>query len=176
MTLAYDFDMHPYFEEEGEGPSGYVALFRDPDLVAALNDADDPVKQLFLESGFGLFASPDPIPTGYFDPDDTETREAVLANLAEGLRQQNGALRQMNWGGFVISDFLAALETAEELADEPEAEAAEVEEADMAVAAAEAPVARSPLDRVLPWARAAQKVAALLLIAVLVQQVAVHLI
>lgn len=84
MTLKYDFDISYIFPEEMfsdptqrasinaagiqlNARNNYVAKFRDPNTVAALAGASEPVRQYFQACGFAFVPSGVTLPDGTFD-------------------------------------------------------------------------------------------------------------
>lgn len=125
MDFKYDFDMFSVFPDEvrqefqgmlneiGMGAVGseQVALFRDPALAAALRGADEAVKNLFLEAGFGLNVYDSGAPEGQYPGHDEEARNLCVHKLAENIAAAEG-LSDANWNGFDVGDFLTYLSTA----------------------------------------------------------------
>ncbi|WP_299849682.1 hypothetical protein [uncultured Roseovarius sp.] len=119
MGFKYDFDMFSVIPEEvrqefqgflndvGMGPSvgKQVALFRDPTLVEALSSADEKVKNLFLDAGFGLNVYDSGAPEGRFPGHDEAGRNACVRKLSENIGASQN-LKQANWGGFNILEFV----------------------------------------------------------------------
>lgn len=125
MDFKYDFDMFSVFPDEvrqefqgmlneiGMGSIGteQVALFRDPALVEALQGADEAVKQLFLDAGFGLNVYDSGAPEGRYPGHDEAARNLCVHKLAENIAASEG-LRDANWNGFDLGDFLTYLSAA----------------------------------------------------------------
>ena len=125
MDFKYDFDMFSVFPDEvrqefqgmlneiGMGAIGseQKALFRDPALVEALQCADDAVKNVFLEAGFGLNVYDSGAPDGRYPGHDEDARNICVHKLAENIAAAEG-LGDANWNGFDIGEFLTYLSTA----------------------------------------------------------------
>ena len=120
MGFNYDFDMFSVIPEEvrqefqglfneigmGAAIGEQVALFRNPDLVQALSAADEDVKNLFLESGFGLNVYDSGTPQGRYPGHDEDARNTCLRKLADNIAASSD-LKDADWGGFNLEDFLA---------------------------------------------------------------------
>lgn len=125
MDFKYDFDMFSVLPDEvrqefqgmlNEVGMGAIstqqrALFRDPALVEALHGADEPVKQLFLDAGFGLNVYDSGAPEGRYPGHDEAARNHCVHKLAENIAASEG-LSDVNWNGFDVGDFLTYLSTA----------------------------------------------------------------
>ncbi len=125
MAFKYDFDMFSIIPDEvrqefqgmlndiGMGAVGteQKALFRDPALVEALASADEEVKQVFLDAGFGLNVYQSGAPEGRYPSHDEEARNACVRNLADNIAVSEG-LNGADWGGFNLEDFLKYLTEA----------------------------------------------------------------
>ncbi len=119
MGFKYDFDMFSTIPDEvrrefqgmlndiGMGAIGteQVALFRDPELAEALRGADECVRNVFLESGFGLNVFDSGAPEGRYPAYDENARNACVRRLADNIAAAEG-LSDANWNGFDIGDFL----------------------------------------------------------------------
>ncbi|MEO0905360.1 MAG: hypothetical protein AAFX89_11435, partial [Pseudomonadota bacterium] len=96
MGLRYDFDMVAMTPEGLPDEFGdlaltgiaaeKVAMFRDPDTVAALKSADAAVQTYFTESGFALDQFDSGAPGGYFAQRDEDARIAVIDRLTVDLK------------------------------------------------------------------------------------------
>jgi hypothetical protein len=126
MTLRYDFDMvamtleglpdaFANLEMTGIGAEK-VAMFRDPETMNALSQADAAVQSFFTQSGFALQTFDSGAPPGRFLQRDEEARLRIIDNLTRNLGTHN--LEGADWGGFVFSDFMQALSQAEPLDDD----------------------------------------------------------
>lgn len=91
---------------KGDLSGQQVALFRDPETVAALQRADAEVQQLFLRAGFGLTSWHSDLPAGQYRPRDAAGRAAVLTRLGDALQESRWVLRGSDWGGFDLAAFL----------------------------------------------------------------------
>lgn len=125
MTMQYDFDMFSIcpdevqaqfqdkFNELGLSPmmAQQVALFRDPRVVEALRNADEVVKQFWLDSGFGINVYHSGAPSGRYPARDENPRNSRVQRLTENLKDRD--LKGANWGGFEFTEFVAYLRTAE---------------------------------------------------------------
>ena len=130
MAFKYDFDMFSVMPAEiqqefqgmfaelgmGNAMGQQVALFRDPALVEALTSADEQVKTLFLDAGFGLNVYDSGAPDGRYPGKDEEARNECVRKLADNIAAADG-LSQANWGGFSLEDFLEHLVTAKPVED-----------------------------------------------------------
>jgi hypothetical protein len=119
MSFKYDFDMFSVVPEEmkqdfenafdelgmGGQSNEQVALFRDPALAVALQNADDEVRQLFLNAGFGLNVYDSGAPEGCYLANDEAGRSACISRFAQSIVRQRDVLSQ-NWNGFDIEEFL----------------------------------------------------------------------
>lgn len=119
MSFKYDFDMFSVvpeemkqefdnaFDELGMGGQSkeQVALFRDPALAVALRNADDEVRQVFLNSGFGLNVYDSGAPEGRYLARDEIGRSECVNRLAQNIVHDRSVLSH-NWNGFDIEDFL----------------------------------------------------------------------
>ena len=126
MDFKYDFDMFSIMPDEvrqefqemlndagmGAMSTQQVALFRDPALVEALSGADEQVKNLFLEAGFGLNVYDSGAPEGRYPGHDEAARNACVHKLAESIAATEG-LSLANWNGFELGDFLEYLTNAQ---------------------------------------------------------------
>jgi len=126
MDYRYDFDMFSIIPDEIQkqfqglfndtGVSAkmteQIALFRDPELVSALQHADEEVKQLFLDSGFGLNVFDSGAPTGRYPSCDEGARNACISRFRQNIAASK-ELVHFDWGGFQIADFLMYLASAE---------------------------------------------------------------
>lgn len=125
MALRYDFDMVTMTPEglpdqfgdlalTGVGAEK-VAMFRHPDTVAALKQADAAVRTYFTESGFALEQFDSGAPAGRFPRRDEDARIAVIDRLTANLETHD--LSQVAWGGFDFDAFMDALSEAEPVDD-----------------------------------------------------------
>lgn len=113
MAMRYDFG----FGDAGSpGAAGRVAMFCDPQVVAAIERADDSVREFFVSSGFAIKAHDNGAPPGRFPEEDEEARAIVIERLSANLAapELNGA----NWGGFDFSAFMENLAIAEPIVGE----------------------------------------------------------
>ncbi len=126
MALRYDFDMVAMTPEglpdqfgdlalTGVGAEK-VAMFRDPNTVAALHKADPAVRTYFTESGFALAQFDSGAPAGRFPSRDEDARIAVIDRLTANLETHD--LADAAWGGFDFDAFMDALSEAEPVEDE----------------------------------------------------------
>lgn len=124
--MNYDFDMFSIFPDEVQREfrgmfndlglsamtSQQTALWRDPQVVEALGRADQPVKDLFLNSGFGINHFHSGAPTGRYPARDEHARNSCIMRLAENIK--NGPdLKDADWGGFDIGEFIKSVSEAE---------------------------------------------------------------
>jgi len=125
MALRYDFDMVAMTptglpEQFGDlAVTGItdekVAMFRDPDTVAALKQADIAVQTYFTDSGFALQQFDSGAPPGRFAMRDEDARIRVIDRLSANLEAHD--LSVVNWGGFDFEAFMDALSVAEPVED-----------------------------------------------------------
>ncbi len=125
MALLYDFDMVPITPEGLPAPFDdidgantapvKVAMFRDPDVVAALRSADPVVRTFFIESGFAMQVHDNGAPPGRFAMRDEDARVTVIEKLSANLATHN--LDGANWGGFSFPDFMECLSAAAPIED-----------------------------------------------------------
>ncbi|MCK0095811.1 hypothetical protein MWU60_09525 [Yoonia sp. F2084L] len=126
MALRYDFDMVAVtpaglpdtfndLEITGVGAEK-VAMFRDPQTVAALKQADAVVQSFLTDSGFALQHYDSGAPPGRFPVRDEDARIAVIEKLSANLGTHN--LSGANWGGFEFQAFMEALSKAEPIENE----------------------------------------------------------
>lgn len=125
MDFKYDFDMFSIIPDEvrqefqgmlndvgmGAVATEQKALFRDPLLVDALQSADEVVKNVFLEAGFGLNVYDSGAPDDRYPGHDEDARNACVRKLADTIAETEG-LNEANWGGFSLEDFLEYLTVA----------------------------------------------------------------
>ena len=125
MALRYDFDMVTMTPEglpdqfgdlvlTGVGAE-QVAMFRDPNTVAALKQADSAVRSYFTDSGFALKQFDSGAPPGRFPERDEEARIAVIDRLTANLETHD--LANAAWGEFDFDAFMDALATAQPVED-----------------------------------------------------------
>lgn len=125
MALRYDFDMVTIkpnglpdqfgdLTVTGVGAEK-VAMFRDPNTVAALAQADEAVRTFFTDSGFALQKFDSGAPAGRFPMRDEDARIAIIDRLSANLGTHN--LNGAQWGGFDFQAFMAALSVAEPIED-----------------------------------------------------------
>ncbi|SLN47582.1 hypothetical protein ROA7450_02359 [Roseovarius albus] len=119
MSFKYDFDMFSVvpdemkqefenaFDELGMGGQSKekVAMFRDPALAVALQNADDEVRQVFLNAGFGLNVYDSGAPEGCYLASEEVGRSDCVNRLAQVIVSNRSVLSQ-NWNGFDIEQFL----------------------------------------------------------------------
>ncbi len=126
MALRYDFDMVAVTPEglpdqfgdlsvTGVGAEK-MAMFRDPQVVAALGRADQAVRTFFLDSGFALQVYDSGAPPGRYPISDEIPRVKVIEKLTANFTTHD--LTGADWGGFDFQAFLEVMERAEPLEDE----------------------------------------------------------
>lgn len=125
MALRYDFDMVAITPEGLPNQFGdlaltgvaaeKVAMFRDPNTVAALNQADAAVRTYFTDSGFALTQFDSGAPTGRFPESDEDARIAVIDRLTTNLETHD--LANAAWGEFDFDAFMDALASAQPVED-----------------------------------------------------------
>lgn len=124
--MRYDFDMVAVtprglpaqfgdLETTGVGTEK-IAMFCDPEVVAALGRADEAVRTFFTDSGFAMQAHDNGAPSGRFPMHDEDARVAVIQRLSQNLATHN--LEGANWGGFEFAAFMQALSVAEPIEEE----------------------------------------------------------
>lgn len=125
--MRYDFDMHSIFPDEVQKQfqgmfsdlgvtamtTKQVALWRDPAVVEALRRADAPVRQLFLDAGFGINCYDSGAPVCRYPARDEAARNRCIAKLAEALKAHGPALKGVDWGGLELAKFLEYLVVAQ---------------------------------------------------------------
>ena len=126
MALRYDFDMVAMTPEGLPNQFGdlaltgvdteRVAMFRDPDTVAALRQADAAVQAYFTDSGFALKQFDSGAPPGRFPQRDEDARITVIDRLTANLETHD--LAEAAWGGFDFDAFMDALSEAQPVEDE----------------------------------------------------------
>ena len=126
MALRYDFDMVAVTPEglpenfgdlAGTGAvAGKVAMFRDPETVAVLKQADAAVRAFFTESGFALQHFDSGAPAGRYPMRDEDARIEVIDRLSVNLNTHD--LADAVWGGFDFDAFMDALSEAEPVEDD----------------------------------------------------------
>ncbi|SLN31161.1 hypothetical protein TRL7639_01304 [Falsiruegeria litorea R37] len=126
MSYSYDFDMFSVMPDEvqqkfqgflndigmAHTATQQVALFRDPGLVEALRGADEEIKQMFLDSGFGLNVYHSGAPNGRFPARDENARNVCVSRLAKNMGKIEN-LKDRDWGGFDVVAFLDYFQSAE---------------------------------------------------------------
>ncbi len=126
MSLSYDFDMFSIIPDDvqqgfqamfnelrvSSQMSQQVALFRDPKVPQALKTADEQIKQLFLNSGFGLNIYSSGAPANRFPAMDENARNACMSRFARNLKALENP-KSLNWGGFEPLPFIDYFEQAE---------------------------------------------------------------
>jgi len=126
MALQYDFDMVAITPEGLPDKFGdvtitgmvneKVAMFRDPETVAAITKADEAVRTFLTESGFALQQFDSGAPPGRFPMQDDEARIGLIERLSSNLQTHD--LSDADWGQFDFSDFMDALSSAKPMANE----------------------------------------------------------
>lgn len=127
MQLAYDFDLFNTMPLEIQAKyrrqlndlgmshmmSHQVALFRDQRTAAALKSADQTVRQLFLDAGFGLNVYSSGAPAGRYLARDDMGRLQRIGKLFELAVARRDDLKGADWGQFSYYDFLEYNKDAE---------------------------------------------------------------
>jgi len=126
MALRYDFDMGVVTPEGLPDAFGdldvtgvraeRLAMFRDPETVAALKQADPAVQNFFLDSGFALQTFDSGAPPDRFPKRDEAARIAVIERLSKNLGQH--PLAGADWGGFDFPSFMRSLGQSKVLEDD----------------------------------------------------------
>lgn len=120
--MRYDFDMFSIIPDEvrsqfqgmlndigaGAMATQQTALWRDPAVVAALHGADEAVKQLFWDAGFGINQYDSGAPADHYLTRDAEERDKRTWTFMElfANRLMDGTLKGANWNGFDPHAFL----------------------------------------------------------------------
>ena len=120
--MRYDFDMFSVIPDEvrqqfqgmlndvgaGAMATQQTALWRDPAVVAALQGADESVKQLFWDAGFGINQYDSGAPNDRFLSRDAEERDKRIWSFMElfANRLMDGSMKGANWNGFDPHAFL----------------------------------------------------------------------
>ena len=124
MVPSYDFDIRWLSPREAEddpavaqalsdnGSNGtsrgnYIALFRDPQVIAMIERADPVLRAYLKASGFGFAPSHSGAPAGRFPADDRVARTNVFARLDTNLSKFD--LKDADLGGFDFAAFLKAI-------------------------------------------------------------------
>ena len=126
MAMRYDFDMVAVTPQglpdqfgdltaTGVGAEK-LAMFRDPQVVAALNKADEVVRTFLIDSGFALQVHDSGAPPGRFLQRDEAARIILIDRLSANLATHD--VTGANWGDFDFEAFLTILDEAEVLKDE----------------------------------------------------------
>ncbi|WP_108814025.1 hypothetical protein [Loktanella sp. Alg231-35] len=126
MALRYDFDMVAITPEGLPGQFGdldltgvsaeKVAMFRDPQTIGALGQADEAVRTFFTDSGFVLKTHDSGAPPGTFPMRDEGDRVALVDRLSQNLGTHN--LKGANWGGFDFPAFMQSLSAAKPIEEQ----------------------------------------------------------
>lgn len=104
MALTYDVDIPA-------GQTGAVdqalAAFRNPATAEALRGADDRVRAVFREAGFGFLPSGGTLPTGTHDKTQSAAFDAAMARLLDARDADDlDDLGDADWNGFDRGAFL----------------------------------------------------------------------
>lgn len=127
MSAHYDFDIHWVFPRDlGIDPAigrmlgeigvnmnargNYIALFRDPAVIATIERADPVLREYLKASGFGFVPSGSGLPQGYAPGEDEGARNDVLARLEENLSRFD--LAGADLGGFDFAALVRAITRA----------------------------------------------------------------
>ncbi len=118
MALRYDFDMVTMTPEGLPDAFGdftasgveKVAMFRDPQTVAALSRADAAVRTFFTDSGFALQHFDSGAPPDCYPMRDEDARIAIIDKLSSNMGVHD--LKGADWGGFEFEAFMDALSRA----------------------------------------------------------------
>lgn len=105
MSLTYDFDI--VTSEDGT----QIAMFRSADTAAALQGADQTVRDYFAASGFGFDTHNSGAGPGFYPEDDEIERVALIERLSENLWRIDVETADMN--GFDFAAFMGHLAEAE---------------------------------------------------------------
>lgn len=124
MVPSYDFDIQWLIPRDAEADpaitkllddiafsgnsrGNYIALFRDPQVIAMIEQADPVLRAYLKASGFGFIAYQSGAPAGYFPAVDDAARSDVIARLDENLGRFD--LKGADLGGFDFSAFLKSI-------------------------------------------------------------------
>jgi len=91
----------------GTSRGNYIALFRDPQVIAMIERADPVLREYLKVSGFGFIAYQSGAPAGRFPAVDGSARADVIARLNENLGRFD--LKGADLGGFDFGAFLKAI-------------------------------------------------------------------
>ncbi len=119
MSLEYDFDIVAIAPDEVDPEHGHTAItgrppvraqFRDIKTADALRAASPKIRRIFLESGFSLYGADGHLARGYYRPEDTHDRIAILKRLFANVR--NMGVQGEYSGEFDFHHFLAHIRNA----------------------------------------------------------------
>ena len=130
MLVSYDFDIQWIIPRDLEADpaigkllgdigfdadarGNYVAVFRDPAVVAMIERADPVLRDYLKASGFGFVASGSDVPAGFYLAEDEGALTATLQRLNENLPEF--PLNDADLGGFDFTAFLMAVTNAKPL-------------------------------------------------------------
>lgn len=137
MVPSYDFDIRWLSPLEAEhdpaigqllsdigfdstSRGNYIALFRDPRIIAMIERADPVLRDYLKASGFGFAPYHSGAPAGRFPASDRVARTDVFARLDTNLSKFD--LKNADLGGFDFAAFLKAIVEGKplQLSDAPE--------------------------------------------------------
>lgn len=124
MVPSYDFDIHWLIPREAEADpaigqllsdigfnstsrGNFIALFRDPKVIAMIERADPVLRAYLKASGFGFAPYHSGAPAGMFPAADRVARTDVFARLDANLSEFD--LKNADLGGFDFAAFLKAI-------------------------------------------------------------------
>ncbi|HCQ65401.1 MAG TPA: hypothetical protein DIU07_09705 [Rhodobacteraceae bacterium] len=132
MVPSYDFDIHWLIPRDveadpaiskllgdiglnGKSRGNYIALFRDPKIIAMIERADPVLRDLLKASGFGFIPFQGDAPAGQYPAEDAAARTEVITRLVAQLGQFD--LKGADLGGFDFGGFLKSIVDAGPLPD-----------------------------------------------------------
>lgn len=131
MVPSYDFDIQWLIPRDAEADPAItkllddvtlsgnsrgncIALFRDPRVIAMIEQADPVLREYLKASGFGFIAYQSGAPAGYFPAVDHAARADVISRLDEN--RIRFELRGADLGGFDFSAFFKSIAEGQPLA------------------------------------------------------------
>ena len=131
MLVSYDFDIRWIIPRDLEADpaigkmlgdigfnmdarGNYVAVFRDPAVVALVERADPVLRDYLKASGFGFVASGSGVPAGFYPAEDEGALTDVVQRLKDNLAKF--PMQDAELGGFDFAAFLKAIAAAQPLA------------------------------------------------------------
>ena len=132
MVPSYDFDIQWLIPREveadpaigkllrdvglyGNSRGNYIALFRDPQVIAMVERADPVLREFLKASGFGFIPYQSGAPEGYFPAVDESARKDVIARLVDNLERFD--LKGADLGGFDVAVFFRVITRGQPMAE-----------------------------------------------------------